>query len=175
MRESIFQSEWIESWHHHFPGGHVVKIPDMPKSSESRFIPRKPYDCYAIVHGKFFAMELKLMTKIQAFPFNKVPENQVNYLKEVKDNGGNAFLVINYRADKITEKTQARYGLSSSRHNVVYMMDIVTFMELDRSISAKSIPFIDLANLSIVVAYNKLEKEKDKHWDLYPPVYRRLY
>lgn len=161
MREAIFQREWMDSWRHHFPGGHIVKIPDMPRSSESRFIPRKPYDCYALFSGKFFAMELKLMTKIQAFPFNKVSESQISHLNEVTKCGGRGYIVINYRVSKIPEKTQAKYNLRSSKLNEVYALRINDFINLDIIIYSKSIPYVELVKSSKIITHDKL-----KFWDI---------
>lgn len=159
MRESIFQGEWRDSWRYHFPKCHFHKEADAPKSDKTRFLPPKQYDCRALLEGTYYAMELKLKTKIQAFPFKEVTEWQIDNLKEARDAGGNAFVVINYRVSRIPERTRKKHGLNSDV-NLAFCIDVDRFIYLDKSINAKSIPFLDLVNNSIVV-----ERDGD-FWDI---------
>jgi len=161
MRESIFQSEWKNSWYHHFPTCHYVKIPDMPHTAGARFLPPKPYDCYAILNGEIYVMELKLKTKPTGFPFGDITELQINNLLEASKQGANAWVVINYRIQKLTDKQKKKHGLSDNRFDFVFIVGIENFMLLDRQISDKSIPF----RYFVEVIKPKIKKEGE-FWDI---------
>ena len=164
MRESHFQGEWKDSWRHHYPKCHIVKIPDMPKSAAARFIPLKPYDFYAILNGKSYVMELKLKTKLGGFPFKDVTEWQVSNLLEAKKNGALAYIVINYRVANLTPRQQKSHGLQKSKINVVFVIDAENFDFLDRISPAKSITFemlMDMNGDSLLRMY----KDGD-YWDI---------
>lgn len=161
MRESIFQSEWRDSWRHHFPKCHYVKIPDMIRTAGARFLPPKPYDCYAILNGKTYVMELKLHTKLTGFPLESVTELQIKNLLEARKQGAISWVVINYRIQKLTDKQKKKHGLVRSRLDVVFIIEIERFMHLDRQISDKSIPFREFVkNIRPVI------EKKDEIWDL---------
>ena len=163
MRESYFQGEWIDSWRHHFSGCHIQKLPDAVKSAKSRFIPAKPYDIYALFQGRFYAMELKLKTKLGGFSFEGVTEWQINNLLEAKENGALSYVVINYRVNKISPRQQKTNGITDKRINKAFLIDITSFMTLDKTSSSKSIPFrsfIECKNLFLQV-----EKVGD-FWDV---------
>jgi len=162
MRESHFQGEWKDSWRHHYPKCHIVKIPDMPKSAAARFIPLKPYDFYAILNGKSYVMELKLETKLGGFPFQDVTEWQVNNLLEAKENGALAYIIINYRTSKLTPRQQKKHGLQSSKLNVVFAIEAETFDLLDKISPSKSIPFDMLMNGDSLL---RIYKNGD-YWDI---------
>jgi hypothetical protein len=82
MRESQFQAELKESFHHYCPNGIYVKIPDMPRSRTSRFIPQKPYDIILILPGRMIAMETKLLKKGKT-SISKSSETGKNMLRQV--------------------------------------------------------------------------------------------
>ena len=166
MRESYFQGEWIKSWRHHYPKCHIVKIPDMPKTAGSRFLPPKPYDFYAILDGKTYAMELKLKTKLGGFAFDDVTEWQVNNLLEAQVNGALAYIVINYRVSGITPRQQKGNGLVVKRINRVFIIDIRDFVALDKSLNSRSIPFKTLlGHMGHENGFYQIEKNGD-HWDV---------
>jgi len=140
MRESHFHQEWIDSWRYHFPECHIAKIPDTIKSAAARFMPLKPYDIYAVLCGKFYAMELKLMTKLQGFSFGMVTEWQVNNLIEVAHNGATSYVVINYRAP-ISERQQKKFEIQHKKFNSTFVITAENFDYLDKTTPSKSISF----------------------------------
>ena len=161
MRESIFQNEWIASWRHFYPSCHIYKIPDAIKSSESRFLAKKPYDIDALFDGRAYKMELKLQTKVGAFSFDSVTEWQIKNLKEAKDNGAVAVIAVNYRTQKVSGQAKKKFGLDGTL-NVVYVLDVDFFNSLDRNIYRKSIPFEDLHFNSEVLQVGRV----DGFWDI---------
>lgn len=161
MRESYFQAEWRASWLHHHPACHYVKIPDTIRTNEARFAPPKPYDCFAIFQGKTYCMELKLMTKLRAFPFKAVTDGQVNNLLEAHQNGAVAFIAINYRI-KMTDKQKEKYETKKQHFNHVFIIPIEEFMELDEEISYKSLAFDTLITDSRITNMPR----KNKHWHI---------
>jgi len=164
MRESIFQKEWLSSWLHHVPFAHVWKIPDAPRSAESRFIPPKPYDCYALVAGRFVAMELKWQKTVSSFPFSSVSDWQLQNLRQVVDNGGSAFIILNIRAAQIPEKTAKRCGLEGRRLNIALPISVQFYDDMDRAHQRASIPFEDLYYNSRI---EKIEWDsKTGAWDI---------
>ena len=163
MRESYFQGEWIKSWRHHYPKCHIVKIPDMPKTAGSRFLPPKPYDFYAVLNGKTYAMELKLKTRLGGFSFSDVTEWQVNNLLEARASGALAYVVINYRVSGITPRQQKGNGIEAKRINKVFLIGIESFVTLDKQSASKSVPFQSLwVHASI---FHPIEKNGD-FWDI---------
>ena len=141
MRETQFHREWLLSWRRFFPSCHIQKIPDTPFNPDTRFVPRKPYDFYAMLDGQFYAMELKLKTKLVPVPFEAITQGQLWNLKEAKENGALAYIVINYRESGIPEKRQKKLNLTSSRLYAVYVFDVDQFMWLDKNTTKKSASF----------------------------------
>jgi len=158
MRESYFHGEWIKSWRHYYPDCHIEKIPDMPKSAQSRFIPHKPYDIFAVFGGKFYAMELKLRTQLRAFSVAEVKESQLNKLAEAKRNGAYSYIVFNYRINKITERQKKKYGLPEGRFDLVFFIDVDDFIKADKETWGKSIPFESFLKS---ICFKKMDKEND--------------
>lgn len=141
MKESIFQGEWMSSIRHYFPRSHYVKIPDMPRiGAEARFNPIKPYDCYVLLEGVFYAFELKWQKTLTGFAFNKVKMHQVVYLQDVQRNGGHGYLVINYRNHEVSPKQQKQFGVDK-KVNIVAIMDPFVYDEIEGAVDGGSIPF----------------------------------
>lgn len=162
MREKIFHDEWRDSWRFHHPGCHIIKIPDMPRAADARFNPIKPYDFYAMRGGRFYAMELKLKTQLESFPFKDVKEGQVNNLKEAKENGACSLIVINYRIQKISDRQRKKNDfLPKGRLNIVFMFEIDEFIDMDKNFYSKSIPVKMLFEPWV----RKMQKVGD-HWDV---------
>lgn len=162
MRETVFQKEWRDSFNFHYPRAHFIKVPDMPKVGDSRFIPRKPYDCYVFRNGRFMAFELKWMKALSGFAFNNVTTYQIESLMEVYRNGGGAYIVINYRKYDVSEKHQRQFGVDK-RVNFVAIMDVAHFISLDVSGDSASIPFqhiLDDENIFI-----SPKKRGEEHWN----------
>ena len=141
MRETQFHREWIASWRYFFPSCHIIKIADTPYNPDTRFVPRKPYDLYAMLDGKFYAMELKLRTKLDSLQFEAITQGQIWNLKEAKENGALAYVVINYRESGMSEKKQKSRGLKSDRYFAVFVYDVDQFIWLDKNTTNKSVPF----------------------------------
>jgi len=167
LKERIFITEWKNSIRVYFPNAHVFKIPDQPMFSgvESRFTLAKPYDLFALIKGKFFAFECKLMRTLTAFPFDRVAEHQLESLWEVKRAGGFAYVVINYRCDSVPEKTTRKFSLESKRYMKVFLFDIDNFDKLSAGISAASLSFE--AVLAHGKIFNRGSLGRDKGgWDV---------
>jgi penicillin-binding protein-related factor A (putative recombinase) len=105
-------------------------------------------------------MELKIMTKVQAFPFNKVTEWQVHNLREVEKNGGNAFIVINYRSRQISEQARKRFDLGKTI-NTVFVIPIAVFDDLDNKIDSKSMAYGDISGNSVFQLF-----KRDSFWEI---------
>lgn len=162
MRETVFQKEWRTSFYYYYPRAHFIKVPDMPRVGDSRFIPRKPYDCYSFIDGHFMAFELKWMKSLTGFAFNNVTTYQIESLMEVHRNGGGGYIVINYRKYDVSERHQKQFGVPK-RVNLVAIMDVAHFIDLDEAGDSASISFqqiIDDENISIVP-----KKRGEEHWN----------
>lgn len=164
MKEAVFQTEFLASWKHFYPYCHAYKIPDLPKftGDQYRFSPKRPYDCFVVEAGKFYAFELKWMKTVGAFPFDRVSDHQIAYLLEAKRAGGYGFVVINYRCHGVPEKTQKKYGISKD-YNAAFIVDVEEFVRVSEHCEGKSIPFDDLTNAAIV---RFRIKDGGTYWDI---------
>lgn len=162
MKESIFQGEWMRSFREHYPGSHFVKIPDMPRiGAQARFNPIKPYDCYALLEGVFYAFELKWQKPLTGFAFNKVKGHQIAFLKDVQGNGGKAYLVINYRNHQVPLKQQKMFGVGR-RVNMVAIMDPFVYEDVEGSVDGGSLPFSRILSDARIRIFNK----EGEFWDI---------
>ena len=84
MRESQFQSELKESFYKQYPQGMYIKLPDMPRSSTSRFIPTKPFDFLLILQDMILAIETKLL-KNGHTSINMKSDSGKNMLRQILD------------------------------------------------------------------------------------------
>jgi penicillin-binding protein-related factor A (putative recombinase) len=132
----------------------------MPRSAEARFIPPKPYDCFALYGGLYHAMELKLMTKIQSFAFDRVTDWQLKNLLEVHFAEGFGSVVINYRVSSIPERHQKKFSLGK-RINTVFCFGINSFIAMDEAITNKSATYGQL----VEYCDEQLFKQ-DGFWDI---------
>jgi penicillin-binding protein-related factor A (putative recombinase) len=162
MRETVFQKEWRASFNFHCPGAHFIKVPDMPRVGDSRFIPRKPYDCYMLVDGRFLAFELKWMKSLTGFAFNNVTTYQIESLMEVYRNSGGAYIAINYRKYDVSEKHQKQFGVDK-RVNFVAIMNVRHFIALDEAGDSASISFQQVFADNDIVIIPK--KRGEEYWD----------
>ena len=96
--EKTFQNDFLISCQQ--ANFYVKKIPDAVRSPQSRFIPQKPFDLFALNNGKFYALELKylkvkkLKTKYSSFPLSKIRDVQLDNLRQIEQHGGKGFIVI---------------------------------------------------------------------------------
>lgn len=80
---------------------HYYKVPSPPPRSKlTRFYTPRPYDFFLLKDGTFCALELKSTTRLTAFPLSKFTEFQLNSLREVKDFGGLALVLIRVRGKR---------------------------------------------------------------------------
>ena len=170
MRETVFQKEWRDSFKFYFPTAHFVKVPDMPRVGSSRFIPRKPYDCYVFFEKVFVAFELKWMKSLTGFPFGAVTQYQIESLMEVSRNRGGAYIVINYRNYGVTEKQQKQFGVEK-RVNLIVMIDVEHFVKLDERGDSASIPFKQIIDDENIFIHH--HKRGGEHWNL-PGIFLHL-
>lgn len=63
MKESIFQYELKKTIEEE--GGWAEKFPDMPKTGDTRFIPKKPADLIAVVNKKPVLIECKIIKEVK--------------------------------------------------------------------------------------------------------------
>lgn len=149
--EKNFQTEWTRSIKKFFPRGHYYKIPD--PSAKTRKDGRKvvraskrPYDNYILVNGKFYAFELKIVNKCESFRFSIFADHQIKNLKEVYNNGGNGFMVVNYRF--VPTRAQAnKYSLPVQNYNFCFLMDIKYLELVKEELGTNYIPINFLMNL----------------------------
>lgn len=162
MREATFSGEWRKSILHHFPGSHFYKIPDLPRFSGETytFAAVRPYDCYLLFAGKFYAQELKIMKAPASFPISRVAEHQLQYLFEVEKNGGSSFLVINYRNSELSERQQKKFSILTVRYNSAFLIKPSKFLEMADTVDGKSIPFEMFLNTCKVI------KKDGEFWDV---------
>lgn len=163
MNEKVFQKEWRASFGFYFPDAHFVKVPDMPRVGDSRFVPRKPYDCYVFYEKVFVAFELKWMKSLTGFPFNSVTQYQVESLMEVYQNRGGAYVVINYRNYNVPGKQQKEFGVGK-RVNLVALIDVEHFIKLNEQGDRASIPFQQIIDDENIFVYHR--KWGEEHWNL---------
>jgi len=77
---------------------HYYKVPSPPPRNRfTRFYTPRPYDFFLLKDGVFCAIELKYTNKESSFPLIKFKPYQLRALKEAKENGGLAIIVINIR------------------------------------------------------------------------------
>jgi penicillin-binding protein-related factor A (putative recombinase) len=169
MKEAVFQSEWLRSFKTLFPYCHAFKIPDSPRfaSDHLRFAPVRPYDCYVVIEGKFYAFELKWMKTLTGFSIDRVAEHQIEYLKEVEVAGGRGCVAINYRCNLVSEKTVAKLGLTTGkRFNFTYVLRVRSFIALSESCDGKSIPFETMLKTPYAMCIGKMKVKEENVWNV---------
>lgn len=86
---------------------------------------RTPYDFFALHDSRYYALELKSNRSLSSFPFTRVEEHQEQGLLEAAQQGGEAFILINFRKPS----------------NVAYAVSIQDWLRLKAELSPrKSIP-----------------------------------
>lgn len=105
----------------------IHKIPT-PMAKNSRngqyfYSAKSTVDFVGISLGEFIAFDTK-ETAIKTFEFKNVKAHQVDYLTQVRQQGGQAFLLIYFRP-----------------FNELYKLDIDTYNHLVKTIGRKSIPY----------------------------------
>lgn len=149
MKESVFANEIKTACE--LLGGFFCKIPD--SAVQSRFIPQKPFDSFCLYNGSMVAMEFKMVKTKLSFPFEKVKPHQIKALIKFKDQGGEAYIIINYRF--IEEANGKR-----KRYNKVFFIDVDQFIDIKNGFSKKSIPLSYLEETC-----NQIDKI-NKVWDV---------
>lgn len=169
-KEKAFQSEFNSSIRKLIPGVHFYQIPNAPYAPE--IIPRpivKPYDCYMLYKNEFYAFELKVVTRVGAYPLTKIQPQQIPCLLNVVSQGGTGLLVFNINTI-LTDKHKDIFGIDKPRLNVVFYEHVPVFKQYVESLNAKSIPFSYFAD-AIRNDRNILHRKKhDNHlvWDVLP-------
>lgn len=99
MKEAIVTTEIIKSLHD--AGLWAYKIPDAPITKEvlkvTRFTAAKPCDIVAHYAGRFVAIEVKQIRKMQSFSIKHMRPAQVLHLDSISKKGGRAFIFLNIR------------------------------------------------------------------------------
>lgn len=149
MKESVFQTELRKSFKDVYGDScHFIKIPDMPRFTGETFTfaAVRPYDCFCLIDGKFFAFELKYIKAFSAFPIDRVREHQLVFLKEVERCGGKAYILINYRNSEVTDVQCKKFRLEGKRFNKVFFTTPSMFETLSEDVDRKSISFEQLSS-----------------------------
>ncbi len=143
--EQVFQTEIKRS----IPEkSHYQKIPDMPRFKKSRFIPKKPYDCYCINNGITYLIENKVHKIHTAWSISKIQDHQIEGLLEAENAGKNnafSFVFIN-----------VRYGLGKKRTCYIIVIHILDFLkEIDKCkrLKRKSIPICEFEKYNMIGCY----------------------
>jgi len=140
MIEADFQGEITSSIKYYYPFAHYYKIPD-PRVYDNKNR-KRPYDCYGIIKGKFFAFELKQMKMPHAFPLREIEPHQIKALKEVRDNKGMAYFLINYRFN-LSRIQMTRYRFRRRHMNIAVYFNVNEIISIKKS-GVKSISFPDI-------------------------------
>lgn len=128
-KEKAFQAEFNVSCKH-MDGIHFYQIPNAPFSKCIRRVPiYKPYDCYALYRGSFYAFELKVWDTKISFPFNRLQDHQLAALKSAEYNGGIGYIIINYK--NIVDNVKYNFAMYFRPREYEY---------LQSSLGRKSIP-----------------------------------
>lgn len=123
---------------------HFFKIPDFPYSRTKEvaedkkiaFLPRKGYDCFLVVDGKHYALELKLAKKM-AIPFKALDEVQEYHLLACEAAGGSAYVVVNFRSILGEKEAKKR---NASTVNKTFAIPIHWWVGLRTTIGRESLP-----------------------------------
>ena len=154
MKESNFANE-IKRACSLIPNCFYYKIPDA--YNMERFSPKKPFDAIIISNGKPIAIEFKMIKEKKSFAFSNVREHQINGLMEFADAGGDAYVMVNYRGERLNET----YGRG--------IQEYLTNVEHWSGGGRKSIPYNDLGDLCsdwFIVVRKKFNSKLN--WDLSP-------
>jgi penicillin-binding protein-related factor A (putative recombinase) len=98
---------------------HYVKIPDMPKTLGSKFLVKKPYDCFILYKGNVYCVETKMHKSACAWPYKKITSHQINSLKKAYNNRALSYVFLN-----------VRYGRGKQRVCKLFAIHIVPFTKL---------------------------------------------
>ena len=160
MNESDFALEIKHSLETQLKDIHYKKIPDQlfNPSSFARFNPEKDYDAYVVHNGCFTALEYKFHKKMTAFPLSNVRPIQRSSLMDVHESGGNAYIIIGVRVERI-------------KH--CFFIPIKDFLDYCNSADRKSMPVDVMKTYPSAEWIGKGIWKLNKSWFTYPlPVYR---
>ena len=129
MNEQIFAREMRKSIQMALPMSHYVKIPDQIYNPRATFNPEKKYDAYVVSGGCFTALEYKLHTSHNAFPFNQLRPIQEVALLEVVEAGAHAYIVIGLRFKQVRK---------------TYFVPIKDYLKMKHNADRKSLPLDEL-------------------------------
>lgn len=116
MTEAELQVEWGRSLKG-FASSFYNKIAD-PDRYSAEHTQKRPFDCFYIINGKIFCFELKQIREPTSFYFEKLEEHQFFFLCQASANGGNCFVISNWRFEA-NEKQQKKYGCNKKENFVI--------------------------------------------------------
>lgn len=148
MRENVFAREMAQSFKYLFPDNLYIKIPD--SYGMQRFTTVKYIDAIFFRTGKFYALEYKQVRDAGPFQKDKLNPIQRKTLEQVQNDGGAAYIIINYR-----------FGKGKQRIDVALVLKYDEFKQLETKVNRKSIPFNTLKENSVNMKY-KYIKESGK-------------
>lgn len=123
------------------PPAHYYKIPDMPMHALRQAgirmgTAQKPYDCYILQAGWFFALELKQL-RSTCLGKNDLREHQEEYLRLVDLAGGVGLVVVNFQV-KLSAAQQKKRGCQTL--NVAYGAPMAEIARAREELCRDSIP-----------------------------------
>lgn len=89
MKEKDFTRKFLKDYKAKHPKAFIYKIPDAFRTGI------KPFDAFIVNEGKFTALEFKVQEGKKTFRTSKVTPHQKEFLKQVKEAGGKAFVILN--------------------------------------------------------------------------------
>jgi len=121
------------------------------------FYGKKPSDCdfIALTEGTMYALECKMTTSgSKSFAFDELTEQQKIGLKEIKEKGGESYILYNFR-----------WMGTSNDKGKVFAISILEYYYLMQALDRKSIPLDYFQNNTLEIP--KLELKKGGYgWDL---------
>lgn len=174
MKEKDFQSEVTRSilWLEQQLGEplHYMKIPDAPMGPNARFASVKGYDAFLVHRGRFIALELKL-SKGPSISFDRVNDVQDNFLSEVVQAGGLAWILVNFRVTWSQREIKRRSELGTIS---AFAVPIQQWLQTRADAMKGSLSYSWFETEAVRLP--KIKTERGIGWDLRPilPLYHPL-
>jgi len=165
MRERIFQQEIRDSVLTLWPSAFYHKLTDTPifKGSKIRFSHPKPFDCFFVIEGVFYALELKQFRENAPIPFTIVKPHQIEGLLGAERGGGAAYILINYRI------TSEKNGKAINQTIAIKPELWKKVKETAKSLSASSLRFKQIKQwMFSSVEIERITIRSKRVWNLIP-------
>lgn len=148
-RETNFISELKRSVRYYFPENvYWYKIPD-----DRKF--KKPFDVFAAMNGRHFALEMKVHAKHTAWPLGDVAKHQIWGLHKAAIGGYNSWILVN-----------VRLGLGNGQKNFVRVVPIQEYTKWALRSDRKSIPIDELESSGDCLYKIRVEEIGETIWKI---------